>query len=76
MSFDVEAAVLLAWAGVPIVNQPVKIRYLTSEEGGLSHFRPFQDNLRLSWLHSRLCTGAAIRWCLGWFPRLLLSGRS
>jgi len=76
MSFDVEVAVLLAWAGVPIVNLPVKIRYLTAAEGGRSHFRPIQDNVRLSWLHSRLCTGAAIRWCLGWLPRTMLPGRS
>lgn len=75
MSFDVEVAVLLAWAGVPIVNRPVRIRYLSADEGGLSHFRPFQDNLRLSWLHSRLCTGAAIRWCLGRLPRTMLPGR-
>ena len=69
MSFDVEVCVLLAWAGVPILNLPVSVRYLTTEEGGLSHFRPVMDNLRLSWLHSRLCTIAAIRWCLHWIPR-------
>ena len=69
MSFDVEAAVLLAWAGVPVLNLPVKIRYLRAEEGGLSHFRPVLDNLRLSWLHARLCTMASIRWCLAWLPR-------
>jgi glycosyltransferase involved in cell wall biosynthesis len=76
MSFDVEVAVLLAWGGVPVRNLPVKIRYLSDEEGGLSHFKPFQDNLRLSWLHSRLCTTAAIRWCLRWLPRAAMSERS
>ena len=69
MSFDVEIAVLLVWAGVKVVNLPVGVRYLSAEEGGLSHFRPFLDNLRLSWLHCRLCTSASIRWCLGWIPR-------
>lgn len=69
MSFDVEIAVLSVWAGVKVVNLPVGVRYLSAEEGGLSHFRPFLDNLRLSWLHSRLCTSASIRWCLGWLPR-------
>ncbi len=76
MSFDVEVAVLLAWAGVPVLNLPVKIRYLDAEEGGLSHFRPVIDNLRLSWLHTRLCTVASIRWCLGWLTRPTMLGRS
>ena len=68
MSFDVEIAVLLAWAGAHVRNLPVGVRYLTAEEGGRSHFRPFMDNLRLSMLHSRLCTLASIRWCLRWIP--------
>lgn len=64
MDFDVEIAVRLAWAGVPIVNLPVGVRYLTEEEGGLSHFQPIRDNLRLGWMHSRLCTVGATRWCM------------
>lgn len=65
MTFDVESAVQLAWAGVPIQNLPVGVRYLSEEEGGRSHFKLVRDNLRLSWLHCRLCTVASIRWCLG-----------
>ena len=76
MSFDVEVAVLLAWAGVPVLNLPVKIRYLDVEEGGISHFRPVLDNVRLSWLHSRLCTTASIRWCLRHLPRPAILGSS
>ena len=76
MSFDVEVAVLLAWSGVRVLNLPVKIRYLSVDEGGRSHFRPVLDNLRLSWLHSRLCTSASIRWCLRWFSRPAIRGRS
>ena len=64
MSFDVEVAVLLVWAGIPILNLPVGVRYLSAEEGGRSHFQPFLDNLRLSWLHCRLCTIGSTRWCL------------
>lgn len=64
MDFDVEIAVRLAWAGVPIVNLPVPVRYLSEEEGGTSHFQPLRDNLRLGWLHSRLCTVGATMWCL------------
>jgi len=68
MSFDVEVAVLLVWAGVEVLNLPVVVRYLSEAQGGRSHFRPFLDNLRLAMLHSRLCTAAAIRWCLSRLP--------
>lgn len=62
MDFDIEAPVRLAWRGTPIVNFAVPVRYLTKEEGGVSHFRPLRDNLRFSWLHSRLCTRVFFRW--------------
>jgi glycosyltransferase involved in cell wall biosynthesis len=64
MDFDVEIAVRLVWAGVPVINLPVGVRYLAAEEGGRSHFQPLRDNLRLAWLHSRLCTLGASRFCL------------
>jgi glycosyltransferase involved in cell wall biosynthesis len=76
MAFDVEIAVLLVWAGVKVLNVPVAVRYPSAEEGGLSHFRPIADNVRLSWLHARLCTSASIRWCLGWLPRSAALKRS
>lgn len=70
MAFDVEVAVLLAWAGVPIENRPVGVRYLTAEEGGRSHFRMVRDNAGLFGLHSRLCTQASMDWFFAWFrPR-------
>lgn len=58
MDFDVEIPVRMAWRGVPIVNVPVPVRYLSADEGGVSHFQPLQDNLRFSWLHTRLTTRA------------------
>lgn len=64
MDFDVEVTVRLAWAQVPIVNLPVRVRYLTRVEGGVSHFQPWMDNLRFAWLHSKLCTLKGWRW--GW----------
>lgn len=64
MDFDVEIVVRLAWADVPIVNMPVRLRYLDPAEGGISHFRWFWDNLRFSWLHSRLCTLRCMAWML------------
>jgi predicted LPLAT superfamily acyltransferase len=62
MDFDIEIAVRLAWAGTPIVNAPVEVRYLAPEEGGVSHFQMLGDNLRFSWLHSKLCTTGCTRW--------------
>ncbi|MFW2388415.1 MAG: glycosyltransferase family 2 protein [Polyangiales bacterium] len=62
MDFDVEIAVRMARAGVPIVNLPVGVRYLSGDEGGVSHFRIFGDNLRLSWMHTRLCVQGLWRW--------------
>ncbi|MCA9671223.1 MAG: glycosyltransferase family 2 protein [Myxococcales bacterium] len=56
MDFDIEIAVRLAWAKVPIINLPVAVRYLSADEGGVSHFRNLRDNLRFAWLHSRLCS--------------------
>lgn len=67
MDFDIEIAVKIAWAGIPIVNLPIAVRYLSAEEGGRSHFQPFRDNFRFAILHSRLCTIAATRF----FMRLL-----
>lgn len=71
MDFDIEILVLMVQAGVPTVNLPVEVRYLTADEGGVSHFDMLRDNVRLSWLHSRLCTLASMRFVFG-----LFTGRS
>ena len=65
MDFDVEIPVRMAWNRVPIVNLPVPVRYLSKDEGGVSHFQPLRDNLRFSWLHTRLCTKLFFRWLAG-----------
>jgi len=65
MDFDIEVAVRLAWSGAPVVNLPVEVRYLSADEGGVSHFQPLWDNLRFSWLHSKLCTLRCVRAVLG-----------
>src|SRR5262249_14523934 len=54
MDFDIEIAVRLHWAGVPIVNVPTGVRYLPAADGGTSHFRPVRDNVAISWMHARL----------------------
>lgn len=66
MEFDPEIAVRLVWEGVPVVNVPTRVRYLS---GGVSHFRPVRDNLLISWLHARLFFGMLRR-----LPALLRSG--
>lgn len=61
MDFDIEIAVRLAWQRIRIVNLPVEVRYLSADEGGVSHFQYLRDNLRFAWLHSCLCTVRSIR---------------
>jgi glycosyltransferase involved in cell wall biosynthesis len=59
--FDAEAAVRLRWQRVPAINRPVPVRYFSSEEGGVSHFRYLRDNALLAWMHTRLMIGFLAR---------------
>jgi glycosyltransferase involved in cell wall biosynthesis len=52
--FDPEATVRLVWAGVPPLNLPAPVRYLTAAEGGVSHFNYLRDNVLLTGMHIRL----------------------
>ncbi len=52
--FDTEAVVRLAWRGVKPINIDAPVRYLSANEGGVSHFRYGRDNLLLTWMHTRL----------------------
>jgi len=74
MDFDPEIAVRLVWAGVPTVNLPTKVIYLSEEEGGVSNFHMFRDNVRISWMHTRLVT-LGILLLLTWPIRTLFSRR-
>lgn len=67
--FDPEAAVRLAWRGVPIINLPTPVRYLRPDEGGVSQFRYLRDNALLTWMHLRLLFGFFAR-----VPRLAFRG--
>ena len=69
MDFDIEIAVRLVWAGIPIVNIPTGVRYLPRSAGGTSHFRPVRDNVAITLLHTRLLF-ASLRWHLGLTRRL------
>ena len=42
------------WRGVPVRNLPTRVIY---PENGLSHFRMWRDNLRISAMHTRLLLG-------------------
>jgi hypothetical protein len=59
--FDAEAAVRMVWAGTPTVNLPARCRYLSADEGGISHFHYVRDNLRMIWLHTRLIAALLAR---------------
>ena len=59
--FDPEAVVRLTWRGVPLINLPAPVRYFTSEEGGVSHFNYWRDNVLLTSMYLRLCVGFLMR---------------
>jgi hypothetical protein len=59
--FDAEAAVRLCWSGVQPINLPAPVKYLSAEEGGVSHFNYVRDNVLLSWMHLRLLAGFLLR---------------
>ena len=59
--FDTEAVVRLAWRGIQPVNLAAPVKYLSAEEGGVSHFRYGRDNLLLTWMHLRLMLEFALR---------------
>ncbi len=55
MDFDIEIAVRIAWGGTRVINLPTAVRYF---EGGVTHFDMLWDNLRISWMHTRLAVQA------------------
>jgi glycosyltransferase involved in cell wall biosynthesis len=59
--FDVEAVVRLSWGGLPPINLPAPVRYFSPEEGGVSHFNYWRDNVLLTSMHSRLFAGFLLR---------------
>ncbi|WP_162048180.1 glycosyltransferase family 2 protein [Vibrio taketomensis] len=63
MDFDIEVLVRLYWQGVDIEYIPVNVYY---PEGGVSHFSAFRDNVRISWLHTRLIVSMLLK-----IPRLI-----
>ena len=58
MDFDTEIMVKLYWNKVQILFIPTKVTY---PEKGISHFRMWKDNIRISWMHTRLVFGMLLR---------------
>lgn len=71
MDFDIEIPVRMVWNGVPVINEKVPVRYLTAEEGGISHYQTFRDTARISWTHTKLCLEGLLR-LLTWPARRLI----
>ncbi|HUW98151.1 MAG TPA: glycosyltransferase family 2 protein [Acidiferrobacter sp.] len=59
--FDAEAVVRMSWQGVPAINVPATVRYVTPGEGGVSHFHYLRDNVLLTRMHIRLFLGFLVR---------------
>ena len=64
-AYELEIMVKAAWAGIPLVAQPVSADYAAATSR-LSHFDPWRDMVRISTLHSRLsiqsfCVPALLR---------------
>lgn len=64
MCFDPEVMIRAHWAGIPIQAVPTRVRYLSTEEGGVSHFRSVHDNVLNVGLHTCLVLQAPLRWLL------------
>lgn len=54
MEFDPEILVRAVWDGVPVVSMPTNVKYPSD---GVSHFKMWRDNVRISWMHTRLFFG-------------------
>ena len=52
-TFETELLTRCMWAGLELAEVPISTRYDPPGER-ISHFHPFRDNWRMSWLHTRL----------------------
>lgn len=64
MDFDIEIMVRLYWQKIECRFIPTAVEY---PEHGISHFRGVEDNVLISWMHTKLFFGMLIR-----MPSLLL----
>ncbi|MFH1806778.1 MAG: glycosyltransferase [Pseudomonadota bacterium] len=66
MDFDTELMVRLYWRGVPVLHIPTEVTYPVDNT---SNFRMWDDNVLISWMHTRLFFGMLIR-----LPGFILRG--
>lgn len=64
MGFDIDIMVRLIWAGLKYEFYGVKVTYPSD---GISNFHVVRDNIRISWVFTKLCCGMFIR-----IPKLLV----
>ncbi|NOH78741.1 glycosyltransferase family 2 protein [Vibrio sp. RE86] len=67
MDFDIEILVRMYWEGIEIDFVETRVIY---PEGGISHFDALWDNVKISWMHTRLFFGMLPR-----IPKLLARKR-
>jgi hypothetical protein len=67
MDFDTDILVRMVWDGTPLVQVPTRVRYPSD---GVSHFDMWRDNVRITWMHTRLFFGMLHR-----LPKLLAQRR-
>ena len=53
--FEVEVLARAAWAGIQIKDVQIDVYYPPAEQR-ISSFKPFADNVRISWMHTKLVT--------------------
>lgn len=58
MNFDTDIMVRLYWAGTPVRFIKTRVHYPAD---GISHFDVLHDNIRISWMHTRLFFGMLLR---------------
>jgi glycosyltransferase involved in cell wall biosynthesis len=58
MGFDIDILVRLIWSGLTYAFYPVKVTYPSD---GISNFNVVRDNVRISWVFTKLCCGMFLR---------------
>lgn len=58
MGFDIEILIKMIWQNIPFDFFPVRVTYPAD---GISNFHAFRDNVRISWVFTKLCAGMLIR---------------
>lgn len=58
MDFDTAIVVRLFWRGIAVQNISTRVTY---PQDGLSHFKLWRDNLRITKMHTRLICGMLVR---------------